>query len=80
MHLTPPSSLHLIISENEDVSSNNDSSDEDDSSEEDKDTATAASDEDTNDAGASDDLFPMAKTAPKKRDAAAGGRNALSKK
>ena len=80
MHLTPPSSLHLLISEYEDVSSNDDSSDEDDSSNEDEDTNIAAADEDTDDAGASDDLFPMAKTAPKKRGAAAGGRKAPPKK
>jgi hypothetical protein len=81
LHLTPSSSLHLLISENEeDVSSNDDSSNEDDSSDEDEDTATAAANEDTDNAGASDDLFPLAKTAPKKRGAAAGGRKALPKK
>ena len=68
----PPSSLHLLISENEDVLSYDDSSDED-SSDEDEDTATATADEDSteaNDADAkddADDLFPMAKTVPKKK-------------
>jgi len=80
LHLTPPSSLRLLISENKYVSSNDDSSDEDDSSNKDEDTATAAAGEDTDEAGASDDLFPMAKTAPKKRGAAAGGRKAPPKK
>ena len=80
MHLTPPSSLHLLISENEDVLSNNNSSDKDDLSDEDEDTATAAANEDTDDADASNDLFPMAKMAPKKRGAAAGGRKAPPKK
>ena len=87
MHLTPPSFLHLLITENEeDVSGNDDSSDEDDSrdeddsSDEDEDTATTTADEDTDDAGASNDLFPMAKTVPKKKGAAAGGRKAAPKK
>jgi hypothetical protein len=65
LHLTPPSSLHLLITENEDDSSNGDSSDED-ISDEDEDATTA--------------LFAMAKTAPKKRGAAAGGRKAAPKK
>jgi hypothetical protein len=58
--------------------SNDDSSDEDTSNE---DTATAAADKDSADANDDpDDLFPMAKTAPKKRGAAAGGRKAAPKK
>ncbi len=73
MHLTPPSSFHLLITENSDSSNDN-------SSNKDKDTATAAADEDTDDAGANGDLFPMAKMAPKKRGAAAGGRKAPPKK
>ena len=68
LHLTSPSSFHLLISENDGDSSDEDSND------------TDSSDEDTDDADASDDLFPMAKTAPKKRGAAAGGRNAAPKK
>ncbi len=79
MHLTPPSSLHLLITENDDDLSNDDSSN-DDSSKEDEETATTAADEDTDDAGASDNLFPMAKMAPKKRGTATGGRKAAPKK
>jgi len=79
LHLTPPSSFHLLITENDGDSSNNDSSDEDTS---DEDATTAAADEDSADANNDpDDLFPMAKTAPKrKRGAATGGRKAAPKK
>jgi hypothetical protein len=74
----PPSSFHLLITENDGDSSDGDSSDEDSS---DEDTATAAADEDSTDANDDpDDLFPMAKMAPKKRGAAAGGRKAAPKK
>jgi hypothetical protein len=71
LHLTPPSSLNLLITENDGESSNDDSNDEDSSN---KDAATAAADEESVDALDDDDLFPMAKAAPKKRGAAAGGR------
>ena len=65
LHLTPPSSFHLLITENDGDSSNDDSSDEDTS---DEDATTAAADEDSADANDDlDDLFPMAKTAPKKK-------------
>ena len=72
MHLTPPSSPHLLISEND-----GDSSDDDDD-----DAATAADDDDDDDDANNDpdDLFPMAKTALKKRGAAAGGKKAAPKK
>ncbi len=76
MHLTPPSSFHLLISENDGDSSVKDSNDKD-SSDEDAATAAAADDDDNDDP---DDLFSMAKTAPKKRGAAAGGRKAAPKK
>jgi hypothetical protein len=77
-HLTPPSSFHLLITENYGNSSNDDSSDKDTS---DEDATTAAANEDSADANDDpDNLFPMAKTAPKKRGAAAGGRKAAPKK
>ncbi len=78
LHLTPPSSFHLFITENDGDSSNDNLSDKDTSN---KDAATAAADKDSTDANDNpDDLFPMAKTAPKKRGAAAGGRKATPKK
>jgi hypothetical protein len=83
LHLTPPSSLHLLtISENDGDSSDEDSSNEDSSDEDssDEDAATAADDEESVEALDDDDLFPMAKTDPKKRGAAAGGRKAAPKK
>jgi hypothetical protein len=78
LHLTPPSSFHLLISENDGNSSDEDSNDTDSS---DEDASTAATDDNDNDANDDpDDLFPMAKTAPKKKGAAAGGRKAAPKK
>jgi hypothetical protein len=72
-----PSSLHLLITENDDNSSHEDSSKEDSS---DEDAATAAADEDADDAVVNDDLFPMAKMAQKKRGTAARGREGTTKK
>jgi hypothetical protein len=65
----PPSSFHLLITENDGDSSNDDDSSDDDSSEDDSTTADEAG-----------HLFPMAKTATKKSGAAAGGRKATTKK
>ena len=80
MHLTPPSSPHLLISENDGNSS--DDEDDDDGDDNDDNTAAAANDnEDNDDANdGPDNLFPMAKMAPKKRGAAAGGKKAAPKK
>jgi len=86
LHLTPHSSLHLLITENNDDDNNNndeDSSDDDDDN--DHTATTTDDDDDDNDDDADtkddpDDLFLMAKTVPKKKGAAAGGRKAAPKK
>ena len=80
LHLTPPSSPHLLISEDDGDSSD----DEDDNNNDDDDDDTAADDDndDDDDDDANDDpddLFPMAKMAPKKRGAAAGEKKATPK-
>ena len=80
----PPSSLHLLITENKDDNNDDDDEDEDTSNEDEDATAAAAdevsADEDTDNADANDDLFPMAKTAPKKRGAASRGKKVAPKK
>ena len=82
MHLTPPSSLHLLITEYDNDSSNDNSSNED-TSDEDEDASAAATEDDSSteankdDTDTNDDLFSMPpNTAPKKKGASkkSGGR------
>ncbi len=81
MHLTPPSSLHLLISENDGDDDNDDvDNDDDDNDDDDAAAANDVDDDDVDDDNDPDDLFPMAKTAPKKRGAAAGGKKVAPKK
>jgi hypothetical protein len=76
LHLTPTSSLHLLISENDGDDDNDDDDGDDDDAADDDDV----DDDDVDDDDDPDDLFPMAKMAPKKRGAAAVGKKAAPKK
>ena len=67
----PPSSFHILITENDDDSSNDDSSD-DDTSDKDKDAATTATDKDSaeankDDAGANNARFLCPKLFQRRR-------------
>ncbi len=79
----PPSSLHLLITENNDKLSNDDLSNED-THDEDEEADTTAADKDSSaeaskdNAYTNDDPFSMPTTISKKKGTAAGGRKAAS--